>query len=67
MGKIFCLDGPGDIDVTALLEMAKQNNYTSVVVVGVTQDNEVAVQSSDAKIRHVHWLLVKAAQFILDL
>jgi len=66
MGEIVCFPLAGtETSVPALLEIAKQNQFDQVVIAAWDKNGELAVMGSFGELERVHWLLMKAANFIL--
>jgi len=63
--SVATLPGASDIHPDAVLEMAKQNGYQSIVVVGINDRGELFVQSSSMECSLIFWWLSRAARFIL--
>jgi hypothetical protein len=62
--KIFAMPGPGDIDPTALLEMAK-GQCSELVIIGVDSDGDLAIWSTTGDMPRMNWWLTLAQEFLI--
>lgn len=62
---IACIPGTGDLPPVVVLEMAKQNEYVGVVVIGVDDENDIHILASSAELQRLYWLLGRAMDFVM--
>ncbi len=53
------------LDISEVLDAAKEENLDQVVIVGTTKDNELYLAGSEGTVQ-THWMLTLAKQSIVD-